>query len=429
MTPRILLVQPPVYDFTAYDYWLKPFGLLSVAGQLRGRAEMTLFDFLDRSHSQMDPAGVLRKDRWGRGAYREVQLGVPNELRDIQRRFKRFGLPVETFRSFLRQREPFDVVLIQTGMTYWYLGVDEVLREIQERNPRTTTVLGGPYASLCMEHARARGADLVVEGSDLGSLWTLLGMEGGEEEPPLWEAYETIDTGVLRLIRGCPFRCTYCASHRLYPSVGVERWDRNLAALDKLIGLGCEQLVFYDDALLYKAQEVLIPFLEEAKPRLGSCRIHTPNAVHARWVTEEAAHSLVSASLGFVYLGLENVSPGWQESTGDKVSPEEFLSAVEAFRSAGLPASRITAYVLLGHPDDPGEGTEETLRFAHKAGIRSMLAEFSPIPGTPDGDRCGRWADMSEPLHHNKTAFVLRRLGKDKVNELKTLCRTNNESL
>ena len=53
MQPRILLVNPPIYDFTAYDFWLKPYGLLRVAGHLRHRAELRLFDYLDRLH----PAG------------------------------------------------------------------------------------------------------------------------------------------------------------------------------------------------------------------------------------------------------------------------------------------------------------------------------------------------------------------------------------
>ncbi|MHC4639700.1 MAG: hypothetical protein ACYTBV_19715 [Planctomycetota bacterium] len=32
MIPRILLVNPPIYDFAAFDFWSRPYGLLSVAG-------------------------------------------------------------------------------------------------------------------------------------------------------------------------------------------------------------------------------------------------------------------------------------------------------------------------------------------------------------------------------------------------------------
>ena len=30
MTAKILLVNPPIYDFAAYDFWLKPYGLLYI---------------------------------------------------------------------------------------------------------------------------------------------------------------------------------------------------------------------------------------------------------------------------------------------------------------------------------------------------------------------------------------------------------------
>ncbi|MEN6385724.1 MAG: hypothetical protein ABFD79_11075 [Phycisphaerales bacterium] len=46
----ILLVNPPIYDFAAYDFWLRPLGMLSFAGKIAD-AEFQLFDFLDRSHN------------------------------------------------------------------------------------------------------------------------------------------------------------------------------------------------------------------------------------------------------------------------------------------------------------------------------------------------------------------------------------------
>lgn len=30
-----LLINPWIYDFAAYDFWLKPYGLLSLGGKLR----------------------------------------------------------------------------------------------------------------------------------------------------------------------------------------------------------------------------------------------------------------------------------------------------------------------------------------------------------------------------------------------------------
>jgi hypothetical protein len=69
------------------------------------------------------------------------------------------------------------------------------------------------------------------------------------------------------------------------------------------------------------------------------------------------------------------------------------------------------------------------MHFAHGLGLRLMLSEFSPIPGTPDGERCRQWVDLDEPLWHNKTIFPLLLLGAPEVQRLKSLCRTLNARL
>jgi len=61
MQPKILLVNPPIYDFSAYDFWLKPYGLLRVAGYLRGQAQLSLFDYLDRGRVPIFPIRLPAK--------------------------------------------------------------------------------------------------------------------------------------------------------------------------------------------------------------------------------------------------------------------------------------------------------------------------------------------------------------------------------
>ena len=69
MKSRILLVNPPIYDFSAHDFWLKPFGLLRVAGLWRGQADMRLFDYLDRLHPLMPRLREQRPGEWSRGKF------------------------------------------------------------------------------------------------------------------------------------------------------------------------------------------------------------------------------------------------------------------------------------------------------------------------------------------------------------------------
>ena len=76
---RILLVNPPIYDFTAYDFWLKPYGMLQVAGLLRGCGDLDIFDYLDRHHSSLIDREDLKSDRWGRGKFTSQKIGKPKE--------------------------------------------------------------------------------------------------------------------------------------------------------------------------------------------------------------------------------------------------------------------------------------------------------------------------------------------------------------
>jgi radical SAM superfamily enzyme YgiQ (UPF0313 family) len=233
----------------------------------------------------------------------------------------------------------------------------------------------------------------------------------------------------LRLSRGCPFRCTYCSAPRFGPAYEPRPLDSALAELETLTRRGVRDIAFYDDALLHRADEVLLPFLEEARRRVSGLRFHTPNALHARLLSPAVAETLVRSGFASFYLGFEGGGAAWRETTGGKVSADDLAEAVGNLVRAGADRRHVTAYLLLGHPTtEPGE-LEEAMRFVRGLGIRQFLAEFSPVPGTPDGDLCARWADLREPLWHDKTAFPVARLGFGEVNRLKGIALEFNREV
>jgi hypothetical protein len=437
MAPKILLVNPPIYDFAAYDFWLKPYGLLSVAGYLRRKADFKLFDYLDRLHPFTAKQKDLASDRWGRGRFYHQVVANPPCLQAIPRYFRRFGLPRSLFADFVAQESPFDFALVQTTMTYWYVGVQEVIQDIRRISPQTKIILGGNYVTLCKGHAERLGADLLVPGTNLEPLWKYLEIEPDIAQPALWEAYERLNVGVLKLSDGCPFNCTYCSVPQLYSRFNPRPLQRSLAELELLANCGVQNIAFYDDALLFEPEKVLVPFLNELIRRgievnpPSACRInlHSPNALNARFITQDLAGLMVRAGFKTFYLGFESCSIQWQERTGSKVFSQELQRAVELLLAAGAEASNITAYQMLAHPYGDTAELEASMRFVHSMGIRGMLADFSPIPGTPDGEYCRKWVDMDEPLMHNKTAFPIILLGFDESNRLKDLQRKLNRGL
>jgi hypothetical protein len=429
MMPKILLINPPIYDFAAYDFWLKPYGLLTVGGFLQNKADLSFFDYLDRLHPALPTDKKLRRDQWGRGEFYSEPLPKPIALAAIPRRYHRFGLPLPIFQQWLEGNSPFDFALIQTTMTYWYPGVREVIDNIKHTCPKAKIILGGVYATICPQHAQSLGADLVVKGSDLAPLWQFLNITPSTDQLPYWQAYPKLTTGVLKLTDGCPFKCSYCSVPQTYKTFSPRPPARIIAEFEFLRSCGAANIAFYDDALLFDAEHILAPFLRYVMETGSTVNFHTPNALHARFITPELARLMVQAGFKSFYIGFENRENDWQKQTGGKVCANEFAAAVKNLLDAGAPPRHITAYLIAGHPIAQISDTRSSMNFAHNLGIRIMLAEFSPIPNTPDGRLCEKLIDINEPLWHNKTAFPIAFLGNDTVNRLKDMCRELNKEL
>ena len=411
--------------------------MLSAAGKLRGKADFRLFDYMDRLHPftvhSGTPDGASRKhlesDRWNRGRFYCQQVPSPKPLESIPRYFRRFGLPRNIFRNFLTRQGPFDFVFIQTTMTYWYKGVEEVIEDIRKACPKAKIILGGNYVTLCLNHAKKSGADFLVHGVNLEPLWEYLRINPDPNQPALWEVYEKLGAGVLKLTDGCPFKCTYCSVPMVYSRFKPRPLEHSLAELKLLCSLGVNNIAFYDDALLYNADKVVVPFFNDVLKRNIKVNFHSPNALNARFITKELAEFMVRAGFKTFYLGFESASKQWQKRTGSKVFSDELAQAVKYLISAGAEPANITAYQILGHPHIEIQQLESSMHFVNSLGVRGMLADFSPIPGTPDGEYCRQWVDMDEPLMHNKTAFPIIFLGFDETNRLKDLQRKLNRSL
>jgi cytosine/adenosine deaminase-related metal-dependent hydrolase len=176
-----------------------------------------------------------------------------------------------------------------------------------------------------------------------------------------------------------------------------------LAEFAACVQRGVRDFAFYDDALLLGAGRHLVPILEGILARGWQVRLHTPNGLHAGEITADLALLMRRAGLTTVRLSLETVEPARQQSTGAKISTAAFSQALSE--------------------------TEATVRFVHRLGVQAKLALFSPIPGTPEGDRA--LPASADPLLHNNTAHPYTQ-GPDYVLELqriKQLAKDGNAAL
>ena len=426
MKPSLILINPWIYDFAAYDLWSKPLGLLYLASELRRKGfAVHLMDCMDVDHPAMVGHSSLKppkRRQYGTGKFWRQIVPTPTPLKKTERPYSRYGILPEMFEEALRQVKNPSAILVTSLMTYWYPGVQEVVRLSKKIHPNVPVILGGIYARLCEEHAvQYSGADAVVSQQGLPAVYNVLEKNGiaiPHEQPdatmtayPAFDLLNKIHYICLMTSSGCPFRCHYCASHFLFPEF-IQRDPGEV--LEEILywhgKWGLRDFAFYDDALLVSSDTHMGVLLEKIARLDLPIRFHTPNAIHVREITKPMAQLLHRTGFQTIRLGLET-SPAFKQGASrwdldDKLSKGDFAHAMEHLMSAGFDPRQIGAYIMMGLPGQSPDAVAETIRHADQRGSIPYLSEYSPIPHTQLWEKavaCSAYDLSSEPLFHNNS--------------------------
>ena len=438
--PSILLVNPWIHDFAAYDFWAKPLGLLCIASILREHEfNVCYIDCLDRFHPNAPATNPQARN--GRGPFLKVQIPKPKELEDVSRNNCRYGIHLDWFKADLLSIQKPDLIFITSLMTYWYPGIKETIKIIKEIFPHVPVVLGGIYASLCTEHAKKHsGADIVVADRGIESVLKLAGEYTGyfpaykfnpndlDTYPyPAFDLQNKISYIPLLTSKGCPFSCAYCASYFLDP----KRMRRNAKSVVKEIKFWHEKydvidFVFYDDALLVDSKKHAIPMLEEIIRTGLKVRFHTPNALHIREISKEVASLMFQEGFKTLRLGLETAMFDLRGEMDTKVRNKEFKQAVICLKQAGFRKEQVGAYLLAGLPGQALSSIEYSIKEVKQQKITPVLAYYSPIPHTKLWSKAvdsSRYDLKSDPVFTNNAIFPCQKenFSWEKISYLKDL--------
>ena len=448
-TPFILLINPWIYDFAAYDLWSKPLGLLYIAALLKSNGFGVHFiDCLDPNHPRMHElfgTKILARQDTGRGRFYNQQVSKPDALKSIiNKRYKRYGITPEIFEDSVSSLPKPQAVLVTSMMTYCYPGVFEVINRVKARYPDVPVVLGGVYATICHEHARKlSGADIVVRGpgeSEVLRIVAELTLKEIAALPDIYNpdslpypAYELLSSKAalpIMTARGCPFSCTYCASSLLCHGFSrrtplkvadeIEHWAQQEGVTD---------FAFYDDAFMFDPKAHALPLLKELIKRNLPIRLHFPNGLHIRYFTQEIADLMMKSGCKTIRLGLETADTNRQKLTGGKVVTEEFINTASFLRMAGFTSREVGVYILAGLPEQESREISDTIQLVKAVGLKPIIAEYSPIPGTALWDRAvaaSSFPIADEPLFHNNSLLPCQweRFSLYDLEKLKLECRT-----
>ncbi len=415
---NILLINPWICDFAAYDLWMRPFGLLRIASLLKAnRYNISYIDFLNRYHPKIKK--LVKNDDFGCGKFYKRHIQKPEPIKDVERPYSIYGLPEEIALKEVKNVPKPDFILMTSGMTYWYPGLEYTARFLKKRFPDVPIVLGGIYATLLPEHVKSlEGIDYVVTGSDLPSVCLQLSLILGKDikfpECYIYPDYSLLsDTSslVIETSKGCPFNCSYCGS-KLFNKRFIQRNPEEIVDEIEFYreNYKVKDIAFYDDALLVNADKHIIPILDGVLKKGISVNFHTPNGLHVRFIDKKLAKKLKEANFKTVTLSFETVNPLRQRNTGGKVTTEEFKTAVENLKSVGYSGKEIGVYLMVGMPHQDEKEVRDGIEFLHNLKVHITLVTYSLVPNTIDEKMLKKEGIINsdlDPLWHNDTIFSL----------------------
>ncbi len=408
MKKNILLINPYIEDFSAYDHFSKPLGLIWLSSYLREHFNVYFINALNRL-----PQKVKFKPD-GTGDFPKKKIPPPEILKDIPREFKRYGIDEDIFIKKLSEIEKPDYIFITSGMTYWYTGIQYTISLIKEIYPEIPIILGGIYASILPEHAKkVINADHIIPYQNidfvLSELEKILDVKFSRDfKFPDYEILGEYYYLPLLSSTGCIFNCSYCIGHKLnhFSQFDPVKFAELIYDLNKKFD--CTNFAFYDDALLVNSEKHIIPLLEKIIEYNINVKFYTPNGLHIRFLNSHIAYLMKKAGFVDIRLSLESIDENFQTRKGNKTSKDEFKKAIEILYDAGFNKENIKVYTLLNIPEVENKTVEKTMEWIYNNGGQPMLAFYSPIPGTIDFEKAKKITPLDEPLFQNNTVYLYR---------------------
>jgi anaerobic magnesium-protoporphyrin IX monomethyl ester cyclase len=337
-------------------------------------------------------------------------------------------------------------------------------QEIKAVNPGTAVVFGGAHPSAEVEHTLAQPVvDFVVHGEGEESLHELVrGLMEGRPAFPIPGVSARLGTGrivrggdrkpirnldeipfpdrelfdqerFLRMgfekygdrgawvvsSRGCPYACTYCASHRIWTRQWRARSPENILGEIKQIKerFKADRVNFADDTFTVSRDRVAAFCRLLIEENIGM-----PWACNARvdTVDGELFELMRQAGCVEVWMGVESGDPGILREIKKKIEPPRIVRAFRLAKAAGL---RTRGYFMIGARSESLDTIGRTERLIDTIEPdRLAFTVMTPYPGSEEYDLWSKsngdgqidWSEVD--LLESETALLATRfLSKEQI--------------
>ncbi len=286
-----------------------------------------------------------------------------------------------------------------------------ICNEVKEKNPYTTTVLGGYYATFNAERilkkypsvdivVRGEGEDTLVDFVDCyskkGKLKNVLGItyrnRGSVVSTPNRPLIKDLDsipfpdrslldveyhstiagakiavkkfTSVISS-RGCIHKCRFCSCQKFARNVWRPRSVENtLKELHYLASEGYKQFIFVDDCFTLNQKRVI-----------KLCRLIRKERLDMEWICEgrvdncshEMFREITRAGCKVMFFGVESANQRILDYYAKRITPTQSKKAVKLARRAGIDV--IVGSFIVGAPDETRREIHNTVEFAKQISI------------------------------------------------------------
>lgn len=401
---RILLIDPPFYQFIGFYNRYFPLGLAYLAAVLKDRGhEVLIYD----SDANINP------DKMNFAA---LEQSYPKYLQAVADE----AHPVyEGIRRTLNEFKP-ELIGISAWTTYAASSIKTA--EICKRwNASAPVVMGGPHVSIKGEELLriCGGVDVLVRGEGEETLPELAALlQTGRFTPGELEkikgiafrtadgikstpdrdfaqdldaipfpardllvhkdTYDSEDMGLLMTARGCPFACTYCATS-IWGRKVRNRSIANVIEEVKNVATryGTKQFAFKDDSFTINRARTLAFCETLIKERLiinWECNARVDS------LDPELLAKMRKAGCNSIKVGIETGSERILKLINKNITLEQCRQAAKALKSSGI---HWTAYFMIGLPTETKDDMHRTLSFMKELKPDfASLSVYEPFPGT-----------------------------------------------
>ncbi|MEM4267309.1 MAG: radical SAM protein [Candidatus Woesearchaeota archaeon] len=420
---KILLIRPPIIEVYSkhfccrtyskfdrfYSYAAQPAGLLRVASYLKKQGhEVILIDCLAEVE-KCHPNSVLNRRFFD---VRRSPAGL------TLRRYYH-GMSYQDIERRINDEKP-DRIMIGTSMTYYYETVHEIVKIAKRVCPHTPVVLGGLYATLCSEHAKKSGADIVYSGElpEANNIWTDLTLLSYKPK-----------YAIIKSTRGCPNNCTYCVVPKLEGHTMRFRCPSDVVEeiKDKIKKHKIRKFIFWESNLLMKSREHFEKILDIIISEKIKVELHTPEGLQPNLLNEPLARKMRLAGFKYVSLPLETSDDRYNKTLNRRTKTKDFDNAVSVLLRSGFSPKDITVFVLAGLPEQDIENVVDSVLKAFEHGCRLSIMPFTPIPGS---EEFSKHRDVFETIRLEDMHPLMFSAVKDKekARDLLAICELHHSS-